>query len=121
MSPMLLLVAIYWVMRRTVGNKRKGIRWTLTSMLKDIDFVDDIGLLSSNANHLQKKINDLNLEEVDEFTYLGSTISKSNATEKAISNRLQKAKSSFHNLNKIWRSSNIGEKTKIKLYQSNIL
>ena len=34
------------------------------------------------------------LEEVDEFTYLGSTISKlSNATEKDITNRLQKAKS----------------------------
>ena len=51
------------------------------------------------------------LEEVDEFTYLGSTISKRNATEKDITNRLQKAKSSFHQLNKIWRSSNIGEKT----------
>ena len=42
-------------------------------------------------------------------------------TEKDITNRLHKAKSSFHQLNKIWRSSNIGEKTKIRLYQSNIL
>ena len=58
------------------------------------------------------------LEEVDEFTYLGSKISKSNATEKDITNRLQKAKSSFHQLNKIWRSSNI---VKIRLYQNNIL
>ena len=61
MSPMLFLVAIDWVMRRTVGNKRRGIRWTLTSMLEDIDFADDIVLLSSNDNHLQKKTNDLNL------------------------------------------------------------
>ena len=60
MSPMLLLVEIDWVMRRTVGNKRKEIRWTLTSMLEDIDFADDIALLSSYANHLQKKTNDLN-------------------------------------------------------------
>ena len=123
-------------------------------MLEDIDFADVIALLSSNANHLQKKTNDVNLnamkiclkinkkktktmqfvqsppqitleneilEEVDEFTYLGSTISKSNATEKDMTNRLQKAKSSFHQLNKIWRSSSIGEKTKIRLYQSNIL
>ena len=36
-------------------------RWTLTSMIEDIDFADDISLLSSNANHLQKKTNDLNL------------------------------------------------------------
>jgi len=34
-------------------------------------------------------------EEVKEFTYLGSIISKSNATVKGITNRLQKAKSSF--------------------------
>ena len=30
-------------------------------MIEDIDFADDISLLSSNANHLQKKTNDLNL------------------------------------------------------------
>ena len=38
------------------------------------------------------------LEEVDELAYLGSNISKSNATEKDITNRLQKAKISFHQL-----------------------
>ena len=43
---------IDWVMRRSVGNKCRVIRWTLTSMLEDIDFADDIALLSSNANHL---------------------------------------------------------------------
>ena len=64
MSPMLFLVAIDWVMRRTVGNKRRGIRWTLTSMLEDIDFADDISLLLSNANYLQKKTNDLNLNAI---------------------------------------------------------
>ena len=30
-------------------------------MLEDIDFADVIALLSSNANHPQKKTNDLNL------------------------------------------------------------
>ena len=59
MSPMLFLVAIDWVMKRTVGNKRRGIRWTLTSMQEDIGFADGIALLLSNANHLQKKTNDL--------------------------------------------------------------
>ena len=62
-----------------------------------------------------------NLEEVEEFTYLGSIMSKSNATDKDITNRLQKAKSSFVQLNKVWRSPNISEKTKIKIYSSNVL
>ena len=51
-SPMLFLFAIDWVMRRTVGNKHRGIRWTLTSMLEDKDIAEDIASLSSNANHL---------------------------------------------------------------------
>jgi len=52
------------------------------------------------------------LEKVKEFTYLGSILSKTNATEKDITNRLQKANSSFVQLNKVWRSPNIGEKPK---------
>ena len=47
-------------------------------------------------------------------------MSKSNATVKDITNRLQKAKSSFVQVNKIWRSPNICEKTKIKIYHSNV-
>ena len=48
-------------------------------------------------------------------------MSKSNATVKDITNRLQKAKSSFVQLNKVWRSPNISEKTKIKIYNSSVL
>ena len=154
LSPMLFLVAIDWIMRKTVGNKRRGIRWTLTSLLEDLDFADDVALVSSTRDQLQRKTSDLslaanqlglnisrkktktmqltetplpveleneNLEEVEEFTYLGSIMSKSNATVKDITNRLQKAKSSFVQLNKIWRSPNISEKTKIKIYHSNVL
>ena len=61
------------------------------------------------------------LKEVEEFTYLGSVMSKSNSPVKDISNRLQKAKSSFVQLSKVWRSPNISEKTKIKIYNSNVL
>ena len=151
---MLFLVAIDWVMRKTTGNKRRGIRWTLTSLLEDIDFADDIALLSSTAEHLQRKTNDLvkvaeqvglkiskkktktmqlnstpsiitleneAVEEVDEFTYLGSIISKDNAAEKDITNRLQKARISFHQLDRIWRSRKISEKTKLRIYNSNVL
>lgn len=154
MSPMLFLVAIDWIMRMTIGNKQRGKRWTITSMLEDLEFADDIALLSGNPDNLQKKTEDLSkyakqvglninkkktktmqlvpspptitleneaLEEVDDFTYLGSTISKNNATSKDISNRLQKANISFHQLNKTWKSRNISLKTKIMIYNSNVL
>ena len=32
-----------------------GIQWTLFSQLEYLDYADDIGLLSTTANHLQKK------------------------------------------------------------------
>ncbi|KAL9960878.1 hypothetical protein ACROYT_G034384 [Oculina patagonica] len=120
-------------MRKTIGNKRRGIRWTRTSLLEDLDFADDVALVSSTRDQLQRKTSDLSvaakqlglnisrnktktmqlsdtplpvelenedLVVVEEFTYLGSVMSKSNATVKDISNRLQKAKSSFFQLNK---------------------
>ena len=154
LSPMLFLVAIDWIMRKTIGNKRRGIRWTLTSLLEDLDFADDLALVSSTRDQLQRKTSDLSvtaqqlclnisrkktktmqltdtplpvelenedLEEVEEFTYLRSVMSKSNATVKDITNRLQKAKSSFVKLNKVWRSPNISEKNKIKIYNSSVL
>lgn len=52
---------------------------------------------------------------------MGSIMSKSNAMVNDITNRLQRGKSSFVQLNKVWRSPNISEKTKIRIYNSNIL
>ena len=52
------------------------------------------------------------LEEVEEFAYLGRIMSKSNVMVKDIANRLHKSKSSFVQLNEVWRSPNISEKTR---------
>ena len=142
LSPTLLLVAIDWLMRKTIGNKRRGIRWTLTSLLEDLDFANNVPLVSSTRDQLQQKTSDLStaakqlglnisrkktktmqftdtplpvelenedLEKGEEFTYLGSVMSKSNATVKDITNRLQKAKSSFVQLNKVGRSPSIND------------
>ena len=55
MSGFLFLLAIDWVMRRTVEGGRTGIRWKFMTVLEDLDFADDIALLSSTMNHLQQK------------------------------------------------------------------
>ena len=55
MSGFLFLLVIDWVMRQTVEGARTGIRWNFTSLLEDLDFADDIALLSSTMNHLQIK------------------------------------------------------------------
>ena len=54
-SPILFLVAIDWVMRNTISDKSRGIQWTLFNILEDLDFADDIALLSSKQVHMQEK------------------------------------------------------------------
>ena len=37
------------------SEKRRGICWTLTSVLEDLDYVDDMGLLSSRHIDIKDK------------------------------------------------------------------
>ncbi len=54
MSGFLFIMKTDWVMRQTVENKKTGIRWNFT-VLEDLDFADDIALLSSTFDQLQTK------------------------------------------------------------------
>ena len=55
MSAMLFNMTIYWVMRRTTDDQSWGIRWTLLSTLEDVDFGDDLALVSHTHQHIQEK------------------------------------------------------------------
>ena len=46
MSGFLFLLVVDWVMRRSVNGARTGIRWKMTTMLEDLDFADDLALIS---------------------------------------------------------------------------
>ena len=54
-SPILFLISIDWVMKKTTSDSKRGITWSLFSFLEDIDFADDIALLSSRQDHMQEK------------------------------------------------------------------
>ena len=47
MSGFLFLLVIDWVMRRTIEERRTGIRWQLAKKLEDLDFADDVALVAS--------------------------------------------------------------------------
>ena len=57
LSPFLFTLAVNWLMTETTKNCRRGIRWTLTSVLEDLDYADDIDLLSSRHKDMQDKTN----------------------------------------------------------------
>ena len=55
MSALLFNLAIDWVMRQTTSDRVRGIRWTLLSTLEDLDFADNLALLSHTHQHMQEK------------------------------------------------------------------
>ena len=54
MSGFIFVLIMDWVMRHT-KNRRRGLRWKLTSVLEDLDYADDVALISSRFADLQEK------------------------------------------------------------------
>ena len=50
LSPFLFILAMDWIMKNSTDGERRGIKWTMTmtatTTLEDLDFADDIALLS---------------------------------------------------------------------------
>ena len=59
MSGFLFLLVIDWVMKATTKGEETGIRWKLTSKLEDLDFADDLALISSTRAQIQRKVEKL--------------------------------------------------------------
>ena len=57
MSVLLFNITIDWVMRETTQDKNRGIRWNLFTNLDDLDFADDLALLSHTHSQIQEKTN----------------------------------------------------------------
>lgn len=55
LSPFLFLLAIDWVMKTSTQQRRNGIQWTLWNQLDDLDFADDLALLSHTQQQMQEK------------------------------------------------------------------
>ena len=55
LSPFLFLLVIDWIMKTTTTGRNNGIQWTLWTQLDDLDFADDLALLSHNHSQMQDK------------------------------------------------------------------
>ena len=55
LSPFLFLLVIDWFMKTTTTGRNNGIQWTLWTQLDDLDFADDLALLSHNHTQMQEK------------------------------------------------------------------
>ena len=147
LSPFLFLLAADWIMASTISCQR-GIQWTLSKELEDIDFSEDVALLSHRHDNMQDKATTLykstaklglkirkkktrtmranhvnknsiqltgeDIEDVEQFTYLGSVVSRDGGTDRDIKSRIGKATAAFKTLRPIWTSQVISVKTKLR-------
>ncbi|KAL9954522.1 hypothetical protein ACROYT_G042072 [Oculina patagonica] len=67
-SGFLFLLVVDWVMRKTTEHGNTGIRWKFNNFLEDLDFADDLALISSSGRHIQAKVS--NLERYAKMTGL---------------------------------------------------
>ena len=133
-----------------------GLRWTLFGTLEDLDFADDIVLLSHrhsdsqviktsrmtsaaksiglkvntkktkvlrvNANNKQPiQIYDMDVDDVQEFTYLGSKMTVDGNVEVEVKERIRKARHAFSLLKQTWKSRKTSTKTKLRIFQTNVI
>ena len=59
LSPLIFLVVLDEVTRGALDGKNRGIQWKLMESLEDLDFADDIVLMSHRLSDIQRKTNDL--------------------------------------------------------------
>lgn len=55
LSPLLFLVALDWVSQQAFGDNKTEIQFTQLQRLEDLDFVDDMVLLSQKITHMRQK------------------------------------------------------------------
>ena len=55
LSPLLFLMAVDWIMCKTTEAPNLGLQWTPWSKLDDLDFADDIALVSHNQHSKCRK------------------------------------------------------------------
>ena len=55
LSPLLFLVVLDWVSKNAYEGKRLGLQWTLTQRLEDLDYADDLCLLTHRLTDMKVK------------------------------------------------------------------
>ncbi|PFX22102.1 putative uncharacterized transposon-derived protein F52C9.6 [Stylophora pistillata] len=70
----MFFLVVDWIMKQTTSDKKSSIQWTFTKELEDLDFTDDISLLSHRHQDAQEKLSCL--AEEAEKTGLNINIKK---------------------------------------------
>jgi len=53
--PVMFLLTMDWIMKTSTAQGQNGIQWTLWKQLDDLDYADDLALLSHTLHQMQEK------------------------------------------------------------------
>ncbi|VDP22316.1 unnamed protein product [Schistosoma margrebowiei] len=140
-------------MKTSTSEGKHGMQWTSRMQLDDLDFADDLALLSQTQQEMQEKrtsvaaasaaegfnihkgkskilryntvctnpvTTDGDLEDVKNFTYLGSIIDEHGGSDADVKVRIDKARAAYLQLKNIWNSKQLSTNTKVRIFNTNV-
>ncbi|VDP58735.1 unnamed protein product [Schistosoma margrebowiei] len=118
-------------MKTSTSEGKHGIQWTSRIHLDDLDFADDLALLSQTQQQMQERrtnteytnpitIDGEDLEDVKTFTYLGSIIDEQGGSDADVKARIGKARAAYLKLKIIWNSKQLSTNIKVRIFNTNV-
>ncbi|VDP27031.1 unnamed protein product [Schistosoma margrebowiei] len=125
-------------MKISTSEGKHEIQWTAQNQLDDLDFADDLALLSHTHERMQTKtasaaavsasayssnpitLDGETLEDVESFTCLGSIIDEQGGSDADVKARIGKARTAFLQLKNIWNSKQLSTNIKVRIFNTNV-
>ncbi|VDP34473.1 unnamed protein product [Schistosoma curassoni] len=123
-------------MKTSTSEEKHAIQWTARNQLDDLDFADDLALLSHTHEQMQIKtasvaavsasnsnlitLDGESLEDVESFTYMGSIIDEQGGSDADVKARIGKARTEFLQLKNIWNSKQLSTNIKVAIFNTNV-
>ena len=73
------------------------------------------------VNNSAFQVDHEDIKDVTSFTYLGATVTTTGGSSEDIIKRIGKARHAYHSLRKIWNSSVLRRKLKMRIFQANVV
>ncbi|VDO52637.1 unnamed protein product [Schistosoma margrebowiei] len=114
---------VEWIIKTSISEGKHGIQWTAQNQLDDLDFTDDLALLSHTHEQIQIEtasvaavsasnsstitLDGETLEYVESSIYLGSIIDEQGGSDADLNARIGKARAAFLQLKNMWNSKQL--------------
>ncbi|VDO63231.1 unnamed protein product [Schistosoma margrebowiei] len=100
-------------MKTSTSEGKHGLQWTAQNQLDDLDFADDLALLS--RTHEQMQIKTASVAAVSDHI-----IDEQGGSDADVKARIGKARTAFLQLRNIWNSKQLSTNIKVSIFNTNV-